>query len=423
MKNHLSCLICLLLFAGTSQANVYTVNNEADVAEVSAGNGTCDPQFAIPGVCTLRAAIQEANAHPGPDTIYLSAGQTYTLTRSGQDDTASLGDLDITDNVTIVFFATGARPVVDANGQERAFEVISGNASLIGFDITGGDATLPADGTGGAVAVNFDAGVVLLSLLRMYDNRAYFGGALYNDGPNTTLIASELYDNQHVSLFANSSSSAIRNRGKLTIDSSSVYANAGAGGVSANAISNYPPNTGTPSLTIINSTIANNTGNGVESTHESTLALRNSTIAANSGTGLRVVGSDGTAFMRNTVIAHNGNYDCIISLFVTVSFNRYNMDSDDSCSLSEGSSNYPGVDPRLTPLAYHGGLTMVSWPLVDSPMIDLGHPVIGSIGCEDDDQHFVDRPVDFDGNGNARCDVGAVEMSDDVVFHDPFDRL
>ena len=49
--------------------------------------------------------------------------------------------------------------------------------------------------------------------------------------------------------------------------------------------------------------------------------------------------------------------------------------------------------------------------------------MIGAIGCEEEDQEFNERPVDFDGNGNARCDVGAIELDDDVIFHDPWERL
>ena len=424
MKSHWTALVTLLLAASTAHAATFTVNSQADVYDDNPGDGTCHAYLGLPGVCTLRAAIQEANALPGADIIYLSAGQTYALTRSGLDQNASAGDLDITDSVSIIFFASGERPVVDANGQERAFEIHSGSVTLFGFDITGGDATVPGDVAGGAVAVNFGAGNVLLSVMRMYGNRANFGGALYNDGPATTLYASELYDNEHVSGFANSSSSAIRNRGTLTIDSSSIFANARSGGFNAIAVSNYPPNTGTPTLTVINSTIASNIGNGLLSADDSTLTLRNTTIAGNSGVGMQITGLDGEVFMRNSVIAHNGTADCAISTATSIlNNNRYNMDSDDTCELSGGSSNYPATDPRLTPLAYRGGLTMVSWPLTDSPLIDLGHPVIGIIGCEDDDQHFLDRPVDFDGNGNARCDVGAIEMSDDVIFHDPIDRL
>jgi hypothetical protein len=128
--------------------------------------------------------------------------------------------------------------------------------------------------------------------------------------------------------------------------------------------------------------------------------------------------------MRVSVVAQNGADDCVFTGAPgTLSLNRYNMDSDNTCGLGPGSSNFPNTNPRLTPVARHGGLTHVSWPLTNSPLIDEGHPVIGSIGCEPDDQQFVDRPVDFDGDGVARCDIGAVELDSDVIFHDPFDRL
>ena len=92
------------------------------------------------------------------------------------------------------------------------------------------------------------------------------------------------------------------------------------------------------------------------------------------------------------------------------------------CELASGTSNFPGVEPYLTPLRQRDGFTPASWPLTISPLIDSGHPVIGAIGCEADDQLFNERPVDFDGNGNARCDIGSIEMSSDVIFFDPIER-
>src|SRR5207244_12921532 len=66
--------------------------------------------------------IQEANALPGPDTIMVPAG-TYLLTIEGRDeDAAVMGDLDITDDVTI----TGAgadRTILDGNGIDRIFDI------------------------------------------------------------------------------------------------------------------------------------------------------------------------------------------------------------------------------------------------------------------------------------------------------------
>lgn len=412
-----------ILLATQAFATNFTVNSEADVGDDGPGDNVCHAILGIPGVCTLRAAIQEANAHAGADIIFLTAGQVYTLTRAGIDDDAGDGDLDITDNLSIFFLASGTRPVVDANGLERAFELLDGNLTLLGFDITGGDATEPGEQTGGGLAINFDAGIVQISLMRFHDNRANFGGALYNDGDNTTVSASEFYDNESENDFPDSIGSAIQNRGSITIEESSIFANSGVGGSGAVAVSNRPPNTGVPSMSVVNSTIAENVGVGLRSQDESNLTVRNSTIVGNTSVGLRLAGVDPSLFLRVSVIAQNGSADCeFTNAPGTLNLDRYNMDSDNTCDLAGGTSNFPNTNPRLTPIARHGGFSHASWPLSNSPLIDEGHPTIGSIGCEEEDQYFLERPVDFDGNGNARCDIGSVELSSDLIFHDPFDR-
>jgi hypothetical protein len=106
-------------------------------------------------------------------------------------------------------------------------------------------------------------------------------------------------------------------------------------------------------------------------------------------------------------------------VLLDLDLDHYNIDSDDTCELGDGASNAPGIDARLTPLARRGGPTLVSWPVTTSPLIEFGP----AIGCEDDDQQFGDRPVDFDGSGSARCDIGAIELQSDVIFFEPFDRL
>ena len=412
--------------ASPAHATTFNVNSEADVPDDSVGDGICHAVLGLPGVCTLRAAVQEANAHAGSDTISLSAGQVYTLTRSGQDDTALNGDLDIDDDVLIMFFASGERPIVDANGLERAFEIHSGNVTMLGFDITGGDATLPLDAAGGGVAINIDAGIVQLSLMRIHGNRARFGGGLYNDGANTTVSASEVFDNEQASGGVDYTGGAIRNRGTLEVEYSSIYDNHGEGELGTVAVSNEPPTTGSASLTLRNSTVASNVGTGVESasngaTHEANLSLRSVTIGGNSGTGLRIAGSGGSYTARISVIASNVGADCQVSssVLLDLDLDHYNVDSDDSCEFGDGASNATGIDAQLTPLAQRGGPTAVSWPLTTSPLIEFGP----AIGCEPDDQQFGDRPVDFDGGGGARCDSGAIELQTDVIFFEPFDRL
>jgi hypothetical protein len=68
------------------------------------------------GTCTLRAAIMEANAYLGADTIIIPAG-SYVLSLVSMDEDADLdGDLDISEYVTIN--GAGAMDkVIDGNGE------------------------------------------------------------------------------------------------------------------------------------------------------------------------------------------------------------------------------------------------------------------------------------------------------------------
>jgi CSLREA domain-containing protein len=67
-----SVLVALMVMSPipvAAAALTYTVNRIGDAADLSAGNGKCDSSSASGLQCTLRAAIQEANAHSGADTI------------------------------------------------------------------------------------------------------------------------------------------------------------------------------------------------------------------------------------------------------------------------------------------------------------------------------------------------------------------
>src|SRR5262249_12990409 len=88
----------VLLASGPSWASEFVVNSTADAVDAKPGDGVCATSS---GVCTLRAAIQEANAHSGKDSITLPAG-TYTLSIAGPaEDAAATGDLDITDDLIL----------------------------------------------------------------------------------------------------------------------------------------------------------------------------------------------------------------------------------------------------------------------------------------------------------------------------------
>ncbi len=109
------------LAASRLPAATFVVNSTEDLPDADQGDNVC---AASNGKCTLRAAIMQANFTAGADTITLPPG-TYQLTRSGDDDQAVLGDLDITDSLTII--GAGADvTIVDGNGVvtgDRVFDV------------------------------------------------------------------------------------------------------------------------------------------------------------------------------------------------------------------------------------------------------------------------------------------------------------
>jgi hypothetical protein len=63
--------------------------------------------------------------------------------------------------------------------------------------------------------------------------------------------------------------------------------------------------------------------------------------------------------------------------------------------------------------AENGDTTETMMPPWDSPVVDTGNPAApndsDATTCPVDDQRFVRRPLDGNGDGMARCDMGAVE--------------
>src|SRR5262249_47339851 len=90
-----------------ARAAIFTVNSTSDVVGAAPLNdGICATAYnnGVPnGVCTLRAAIMEANHAPGgPHTINLPPGlYALTIPASGANDETT-GDLNITASMSII---------------------------------------------------------------------------------------------------------------------------------------------------------------------------------------------------------------------------------------------------------------------------------------------------------------------------------
>jgi trimeric autotransporter adhesin len=85
----------LLMSKSTHATTTFTVNSASDLQDINLADGVCDADFAIGNLCTLRAAIQHANATTGADVINFSIGSGL------QTKTPSSALPPITDQVTI----------------------------------------------------------------------------------------------------------------------------------------------------------------------------------------------------------------------------------------------------------------------------------------------------------------------------------
>jgi len=166
----------------------YTVNTTADTPDADVGATACRDAH---GRCSLRAAVMQANYHPGADTIVVPKG-TYKLTRAGAtDDAAVVGDLDITESVTIRG-AGATSTIVDGNGSvtgDRVFQVLSSAAvvSMSGLTIQHGRRTGVFD-EGGGLKWDPSLGSLTLSHVTIRGNAArYGGGAALSAGDGATL--------------------------------------------------------------------------------------------------------------------------------------------------------------------------------------------------------------------------------------------
>jgi CSLREA domain-containing protein len=156
----------------------YVVNSTADSVDSDLGTVACAD---VHGRCTLRAAIMQANFHPGPDTIKVPAG-TYTLTRKGVDDEDVLGDLDITDSVTLKG-AGSTKTIIDGKGtvtQDRVVQILATarNTTITGVAIRNGRRLATFDEGGGLLWNGSGGGQLTLKDLIVSGNQAYYAGGL-----------------------------------------------------------------------------------------------------------------------------------------------------------------------------------------------------------------------------------------------------
>lgn len=436
---------CLLLGLGmpvTGTAATFSVTTTADALDANVGDGLC---ATAAGGCSLRAALQEANATAEADTIELPAG-TYNLTLLGiSEDQGRSGDLDIRSEV-VINGAGAAATILDGQKQDRVLQVhpqafltlnaVTVRNGSLGQDATGAgidnqegrlivnDSHLTLNyvfGMGGAinnfrgdleinrsvisdnVAVNTGGGInnqdgnLTINYTTIHNNdtsdtpnvmRSTFGGGIYNSAAFKVLeINNSVVSGHEVML---DGAGIYHLVGTLRMTNSTVSRNQagrnGGGVFYSNGNSDVGIAEGGNSL--INVTIANNRALGVDTSGGS---------AALGGGGIYLQGKVPLQW-GNTIVANNAvGGDCqdngmLVSL-------GHNLAGDDSCNLGGDATSIAAGVAGLGDLADNGGPTLSHTLLSESQALDAGDDGL----CPAIDQRGVERPA-------SGCDIGAVEV-------------
>lgn len=370
----------------------FVVNSATDAVDVSPGDGSC---VTAGGVCTLRAAVQQANASGSSFTCIALAADSYVLNLTGTvpEDSAATGDLDIKSNMVITGLGA-AHTSVFGPLNDRVFQVFQ--VDSLGAGIAAAFADLYIQGR---ASVNDGAGIsnsgnLLIERCVMQYSTATYGGAVFNQG-DAVINDSEIRDNT-----AAMGGGIYSKFGKLLLRNSTVAANTATdvgGGINV-----YYPGS---SLEVLNSTFSGNSagpgtrpGGAINAENGTTVTIQSSTIAFNSAAGggaaVNLVAA-ATGKITNSIIAGNTGGDCGGVLTST----GHNLLQSAGCGFA-ATGDITGVNPQLGALNDNGGHTRTHALNADSPAIDAG---VMSTGTPEFDQTGVYRP-----QGTA-VDIGAYE--------------
>lgn len=399
-----------------------------DLDDAAPGDGVC-ATTAIPGVgavCTLRAAVMEANAHAGLDHILFepsSIPAALTQLPSGSSPSA----LPITETLAIDGQLEDGRPATTVEAQatgDRLFMIDApdGPVYLRNLRLTGGDlggSTL----SGGAVAIGSDSNVRLVRS-ELFENAAGSGGgAVSISGGRLRVTDSDFR--------ANTSDSGglaihVAADGLLDFVRSSARNHLGfePGGLPQPAIEAESG----AELFLTASTVSGNQS-GIAADRPDIVFMRHVTIFDQLDGGLSMeLGANSQLSVDNNIVAAPDSViaDCVIDGFDTASLVSIEsiLDSDGSCAALAEFNGLTG-DPRLLPIDRPRG--RISLAHLPSAAADAPSPALDIVATEDCtplDQHGRDRPVDLAEvpDLDGPCDLGAVEAPRfDPLFADSFE--
>lgn len=291
---------------------------------------------------------------------------------------------------------------------------IFGTLVLNNVDINHNQTGMPnIEGGGGGAGIENASSTVTLNNSTVNTNTllgGLNGSAIYSDGP-FTINNSTVNGNQGVNAIYNLTSGS----DEMTINNSTISNNTSNGIGAERGV-----------MTINNSTISNNSPSGIAPTYDAEININNSTISAN---GIGINHGDpqyyrGTVTLLNSIMAGNA-HDCV-GLITSAGYNL--IGSRAGCSFTLAIGDLVNMNVGLGPLT---GSPAYLPLLTTSPAINAGSPAVSGSGgsaCLSADQRGVSRPQ------SSRCDIGSYEWVGPTIsgnigvsganlnFHDVVDR-
>ena len=363
---------------------LFTVNHNGDTNDSNLGDGFCADSN---GSCTLRAAVQEANANP----MFLD-GINFALPNPSTID-LTLGELTLSSHIYIA--GPGARNLTvqrspaAGTADFRIFRVQSTNifpypTTIRGLTIKNGK----TQGDGGAVYTEYNS-VLQMTEVAVTNNTAASGGGIFSAG-TLYLTRSLVASNIGTGLFGGGIIN-INTQGTSIISNSTITENSGSQGGGIYNGGN---------LLLVNDTISHNTastaGSSVLNDPLGTVNVLNT-----------IIGMD----VSSTISSLSGAFNSLGNDLIT--------DARNSTGFTNGTnadqvSNNNTINPLLGVLADNGGQTDTRALLDGSPAINTGNSCVYTGNCTQPQlpQNFrltTDQRRNNLRLGGSAVDVGAYE--------------
>ena len=357
LSTTMKSIFVILVLSMVSYSATYTVTREDD------RDSTC-----ISGVdCSLREAINIANATPDDDTIHF-ADAVLRVTLLRQLDIQTAGKLVISGRgarLLTIDANSAANQLRDGGFGNRIFQINGAEVTITDVTLTGGMLIGGPGGSGGGILVS--NGVLSLERIHLFGNRTGLtgGGIYYDNGTDHRIVDSTISDN-------------------VSTEAGGGFFLFGAG-----------------TLAIVNSTISGNQANlgnfnSSSGAFVGSPVIRNSTITQNGARNdLPYLGSPD---IRNSIVLRNvdspANDPCVVS-------------GDNVVGSCDGTA-------FLGPLQNNGGPTPTHALIPGGLPVDAGSnsmavdPFDGS--ALQADQRGLARIADGNSDGAATVDIGAYEL-------------